>query len=57
MALVSAKIPKVQPAEPSIRAAASRTFVPTEVARTSEAKQARLAQGLDGGFIQTVEIF
>src|SRR6516225_4695501 len=32
-------------------------FVPTEVARTSEAKQARLAQGLDGGFIQTAEFF
>jgi hypothetical protein len=31
-------------------------FVPTELTRTTEAKQARLAQGLDG-VIQTAEFF
>jgi hypothetical protein len=61
MALVSAKIPRraVDPCRcfDDLHRCDGVGFVTTELTRTNEAEQARLAQGLDGGFIQAAEFF
>src|SRR6516164_1625561 len=65
MALVSAKIPKVHPAEPSIRATASRTSItvrgsasspPSSLGQMERSKRV-LRRASRGGFIETAELF